>query len=76
MMIHAKLLLRHLAYVPWLLAVGLVLVELMATPVAALELTATPNVIREDAGETIIVLKVTFDYARTTNTQVLFTIAE
>ena len=73
MMIHAKLLLRRLACVPWMLAVGLALVELTVTPVAALELTATPNVIREDAGQTEIALKVTLDNTPTANTEVLFT---
>ena len=75
-MIHAKLLLRRLAHVPWLLAIGLALIELTATPVAALELTAMPNVIREDAGETEIALEVTLDNALTADTTVLFTIPD
>ena len=74
-MIHTKLL-RHLAYVPWLLAAGLVMVKLTATPVAALELTATPNVIREDAGQTEIALEFTLDNALTADTQVLFAIVD
>ena len=75
-MIHAKLLLRRLAHVPWLLAIGLALIELTATPVAALELTAMPNVIREDAGETEIALEVTLDNALTADTTVAFTISD
>ena len=74
MMIHTKLLLRRLAYVPWLLAAGLALVELTATPVAALELTATPSSVREDAGPTEVELVVTLAEARATDETVRFTI--
>ena len=42
-MIHAKLLLRRLAYVPWLLAVGLVLAKLTATSVTAIEMASMPK---------------------------------
>ena len=54
-MIHAKSLIRRLAYVPWLLAAGLVLG--WAGETAAITLTASPNVVREDAGETTITVK-------------------
>ena len=73
-MIHAKGSRLRLAYVPWLLAIGLALIELTATPAAAIRaLTATPNVIREDAGQTTITLKVTLQYTRTQATSVSFT---
>ena len=73
-MIHAKGSRLRLAYVPWLLAIGLALIELTATPAAAIRsLTATPNVIREDAGQTTITLKVALQYTRTQATNVSFT---
>ena len=54
-MIHTKLLIRRLAYVPWLLAAGLVLGwagEAAAQQVVTLKVS--PSKVREDAGETNI----------------------
>ena len=58
-MIHTKLLIRRLAYVPWLLAAGLVLG--WAGEAAAVEVTLTvdKSEVREDAGETDITAKAT-----------------
>ena len=51
-MLHTKLLIRRLAYVPWLLAAGLVLG--WAGEAAAITLTLSQNEVREDAGTTEI----------------------
>ena len=52
-MIHTKLLIRRLAYVPWLLAAGLVL-GWAGEAQAQITLTLEKNEVREDAGETKI----------------------
>ena len=52
-MIHTKLLIRRLAYVPWLLAAGLVL-GWAGEAQAQITLTLKQNEVREDAGETPI----------------------
>ena len=77
-MIHAKLLIRRLAYVPWLLAAGLVLGwagEAAAQQV--INLTVSPTSIREDAGETTVTVKakVSDDTAVTANTVVALSLA-
>ena len=51
-MIHTKLLIRRLAYVPWLLAAGLVLG--WAGEAAAIDLSLSNDDVREDAGTTEI----------------------
>ena len=56
-MIHAKLLVRRLACVPWLLAAGLVL-GWSGEAAADFKLSVNPSSVREDAGSTDIVVTV------------------
>ena len=59
-MIHTKLLIRRLAYVPWLLAAGLVL-GWAGEAAAGIDLTPGNTKVREDAGETEITVKAKVD---------------
>ncbi len=59
-MIHTKLLIRRLAYVPWLLAAGLVL-GWAGEAAAGIDLTPGDTKVREDAGETEITVKAKVD---------------
>ena len=56
-MIHAKLLIRRLAYVPWLLAAGLVLGWAGEVEAVTVTLSLDKDKVREDAGETTITAK-------------------
>ena len=49
-MIHTKLLIRRLAYVPWLLAFGLVLGWAGEAQAQDIRLTVDKSSVREDAG--------------------------
>ena len=63
-MIHTKLLIRRLAYVPWLLAVGLVVGWAGEAEAALKAVTLNGKAtisVREDAGEQKIKVKVTSD---------------
>ena len=73
-MIHAKLLMQRLAYVSWLLAVGLALGwSGEAAAQGDLKLSVNPASVREDAGETDIevTVEVTDDTALEADTYVL-----
>ncbi len=77
-MIHAKSLIRRLAYVPWLLAAGLVLGWAgEGEAQQQINLTVSPTSVREDAGETMITVKakVSDDTAVTANTVVALSLA-
>ena len=73
-MIHTKLLIRRLAYVPWLLAAGLVLG--WAGEAAGITLTPGNTNVREDAGETEITVKAKVDEAVGANTAVALSLGE
>ena len=63
-MIHTKLLIRRLAYVPWLLAFGLVLGWAGEAQAQTIKLSANVKEIREDGGAvTITVTAKTFNAA-------------
>jgi hypothetical protein len=76
-MIHAKLLVRRLASVPWLLAAGLVL-GWSGEAEAQLALSVNPSSVREDAGETDVevTVEVTDDTAVETDVFVLLGISQ
>ena len=76
-MIHAKLLVRRLASVPWLVAIGLVL-GWSGEAEAQLALSVNPASVREDAGETDVevTVEVTDDTAVETDVFVLLGISE
>ena len=76
-MIHAKLVVRRLASVPWLLAAGLVL-GWSGEAEAQLALSVNPASVREDAGETDVevTVEVTDDTAVETDVFVLLGISE
>ena len=71
-MIHARLLVRRLACVPWLLAAGLVL-GWSGEAAANFKLSVNPSSVREDAGETAITVTVetTDDTVVATDTYVI-----
>ena len=58
-MIHTKLLIRRLAYVPWLLAAGLVLGWAGEAQAQNIKLTVDKSSVREDAGKTTITVTAT-----------------
>ena len=76
-MIHAKLLVRRLACVPWLLAAGLVL-GWSGEAEANFKLSVNPSSVREDAGETEVevTVEVTDDTAVETDVFVLLGISQ
>ena len=76
-MIHAKLLVRRLASVSWLLAIGLVL-GWSGEAEAQLALSVNPSSVREDAGETDVevTVEVTDDTAVETDVFVLLGISQ
>ena len=76
-MIHAKLLVRRLASVPWLLAAGLAL-GWSGEAEAQLALSVNPSSVREDAGETDVevTVEVTDDTAVETDVFVLLGISQ
>ena len=71
-MIHTKLLIRRLAYVPWLLAAGLVLG--WAGEAAAIDLSLSNDDVREDAGTTEITVTAKASAKVTADTYVTLTI--
>ena len=56
-MIHTKSLIRRLAYVPWLLALGLVVGWTGTAEAQSITLTLDKTEVREDAGTTEITVK-------------------
>ena len=76
-MIHAKLSMRRLACVPWLLAAGLVL-GWSGEAAANFKLSVNPSSVREDAGETdiTVTVEVTDDVAVATDTYVLLGVSD
>ena len=77
-MIHAKLLMQRLAYVPWLLAAGWVLGWAgEAAAQADYILSVNPNSVREDAGATeiAVTVEVTDDTALEADTYVLLSVS-
>ena len=76
-MIHARLLARRLACVPWLLAAGLVL-GWSGEAAANFKLSVNPNSVREDAGATeiTVTVEVTDDTAVDADTYVILGVSD
>ena len=70
-MIHSKSLIRRLAYVPWLLAFGLMLGWAGEAAAQTVTLSVDPGSVREDSGTTTVTIKATADAAPTTDLYVI-----